>query len=107
MTDAIQIVTTADDKELALRIARELVEGRLAACVQVAGPVESVYRWQGRVETAAEWQCWIKTTAARYAEVEQAIRRLHTYSTPEILAMPIVAGSADYLRWLEESVGEG
>jgi periplasmic divalent cation tolerance protein len=106
MTDAIQIITTTPDKPLALRIAQALVERRLAACVQIFGPVESVYRWQGRVESATEWQCCIKTTRDRYAEVEQAIRGLHAYQVPEILAMPVVEGHLDYLGWLAQSVGQ-
>ena len=104
MTDAIQIVTTAPDKDLAQRIAHALVEQRLAACVQIAGPVESVYRWQGQIESATEWQCWIKTTAERYADVERTIRQMHSYTVPEILATPITAGNPDYLKWLAESV---
>jgi periplasmic divalent cation tolerance protein len=104
MTDAIQILTTTPDKELALRIAQVLVEGRLAACVQISGPVESIYRWEGRIESAAEWQCWVKTTRGRYADVERAIRGLHAYQVPEILALPVVEGHLDYLRWLEQSV---
>ena len=104
MPDAIQIITTTPDNELAQRIARTLVEQRLAACVQIAGPVESIYRWQGEIESASEWQCWIKTTAARYADVERTIRELHTYTVPEILAMPITAGNPDYLKWLADCV---
>jgi len=100
MTDAIQILTTTPDKDLALRIANALVEARLAACVQISGPIESVYRWQGRVESATEWQCMIKTTRDRYLAVEQAICGLHTYKVPEILALPVVEGHLDYLQWL-------
>ena len=77
-----------------------LVERRLAACVQVVGPVESRYRWEGRVETATEWLCVAKTTAERYDELEAAIGELHSYDVPEILAVPVVRGSAAYLRWL-------
>jgi periplasmic divalent cation tolerance protein len=104
MPDAIQIITTTPDKELAQRIARALVEQRLAACVQIAGPVESIYRWQGQIESASEWQCWIKTTTARYPDVERTIRELHSYTVPEILATPITAGNPDYLKWLAECV---
>jgi len=107
MSNALQVITTAPDQAQAARIAQALVERRLAACVQIAGPVQSVYRWQGKVESAAEWQCWIKTTAARFAEVERTIRELHEYSVPEIIAMPIVAGSADYLKWLADEAGDG
>lgn len=106
MSDTVQILTTVPEKALALQIARTLVEERLAACVQVCGPIESVYRWQGQIETATEWQCWIKSISDRYAEIEQAIRRLHPYEVPEILAMPVVAGQVDYMQWLERSLVE-
>jgi periplasmic divalent cation tolerance protein len=106
MAEFMQVLTTTDSRDLAEMIGGALVDRRLAACVQIDGPVKSVYRWQGRVETAEEWQCWIKTTDERFAAVERAIRELHTYSVPEILAMPVVAGSADYLRWLKEQVAE-
>jgi periplasmic divalent cation tolerance protein len=100
MSDYIQVVTTTERREDAERIARALVEERLAACVQVTGPITSTYRWRGEIETAQEWQCWAKSRRDLYDRIEQAIRRLHPYEVPEILAMPIVAGSADYLAWL-------
>jgi periplasmic divalent cation tolerance protein len=99
----IQVVTTAGTQEEARAIARGLIERRLAGCVQIVGPIESVFRWQGKVETADEWQCWIKARRGKFAEIEEAIRDLHTYDVPEILAMPIVEGSAAYLRWLGEA----
>jgi periplasmic divalent cation tolerance protein len=102
MSDYIQVVTTTERREDAERIARALVEERLAACVQVTGPITSTYRWQGKIETAQEWQCWAKSRHSLYAKIEQAIRKLHPYEVPEILAMPIVAGSADYLAWLDQ-----
>ena len=105
MSDYIQIVTTAGTRDDAQRIARALVDERLAACVQVVGPVTSTYRWKGQVETSEEWQCWAKTRQSLYERVEQAIRRLHPYEVPEILAVPILAGSAAYLAWLDEEVG--
>ncbi len=104
MTDFIQVVTTTERKEDAAAIARTLVDERLAACVQVLGPVTSTYRWKGEIETAEEWQCWAKTRRELYEQVEQSIRRLHPYEVPEILAMPILAGSAGYLAWLEGEV---
>jgi periplasmic divalent cation tolerance protein len=107
MAEFIQVLTTTDSRDLAAEIGRTLVERRLAACVQIIGPISSVYRWQGQIETAEEWQCWIKTTRERFAAVEQAIRELHTYSVPEILAMPVIAGNSAYLQWLEEQVGDG
>lgn len=104
MSDIIQILTTVPDKDLAVRIARALVEARLAGCVQISGPVESIYRWEGRVESATEWQCWIKTTRDRYTAVQQAIRGLHPYQVPEILALPVIEGHVDYLQWLAQSL---
>jgi periplasmic divalent cation tolerance protein len=98
----LQIVTMAASADEARRIAAALVEERLAACVQIVGPIESIYRWQGKVETATEWQCWIKTRRQRYDAVEASIRRLHSYDVPEILALPITAGSEAYLNWLSE-----
>jgi periplasmic divalent cation tolerance protein len=107
MTDYIQVVTTTERREDAERIARTLVEERLAACVQVTGPITSTYRWQGQIETAQEWQCWAKSRRGLYDKIEQTIRRLHPYEVPEILAMPILAGSAGYLAWLEGETERG
>jgi periplasmic divalent cation tolerance protein len=100
MPECIQVVTTTARRDEAQRIAQALVEERLAACVQIVGPVTSTYRWQGRIETAEEWQCWAKSRLELYERIEQAIRRLHPYEVPEILAMPVVAGSAGYLEWV-------
>ena len=102
MITAIVVITTTPDRELAQHIARSLVEKRLAACVQIDGPVESWYRWQGQLETATEWRLMIKSRSAVYAELEQAIRTLHPYEQPEIVALPISAGSAGYLKWIDE-----
>ena len=104
MTDHVQVLTTVGSEEDAERISVALVERRLAACVQTVGPIASRYRWRGEVETAREWQCLAKTEAGRYPEVEAAIRELHPYDEPEILATPIVAGSAGYLAWVSESL---
>ena len=103
MTDVIQVVSTTETYADAEAMARYLVEQGLAACAQVGGPITSIYRWQGRLETAQEWQCVIKTRAALYAQVEEAIRARHAYQTPEILATPVVRGSAAYLDWVVES----
>ncbi|MDP8937452.1 MAG: divalent-cation tolerance protein CutA [Actinomycetota bacterium] len=94
------MTTTAATKEEAEGVARALVDGRLAACVQIVGPMESRYWWDGAVETATEWVCVAKTTADRYDEVEAAIRAVHSYDVPEILAVPVVRGSEAYVRWL-------
>ncbi len=105
MTDYIQVVTTTERREDAEQIARALVGERLAACAQVTGPITSTYRWQGKIETAQEWQCWAKSRRDLYDRVEQTIRRLHPYEVPEILAMPIAAGSGEYLAWLNAETG--
>ena len=100
MDSFIQVMTATDKREDAERIARSLVENRLASCVQIVGPVTSIYRWKGRIETAGEWLCLIKSDRDRYGAVEAAIRSLHPYETPEIIALPVTAGSRDYLDWL-------
>jgi periplasmic divalent cation tolerance protein len=105
MSNCIQVLTTAGSEEEAGRIAELLVDRKLAACVQVVGPVVSRYRWRGAIEEAREWQCLAKTTRAAYEAVEAAIRAVHSYDEPEIIATPIVAGSAGYLAWIEENVG--
>jgi len=104
MTDAIQVITTTENREDADRIAQRLVEDRLAACVQVLGPISSTYRWQGTVETAQEWQCLVKSRRQLYDQLEEAIRRIHPYDEPEILALPVLAGSEGYLAWLGKQV---
>ncbi len=104
MSDCRQVSTTLPDRALADRVAAELVGERLAACAQVVGPVTSTYRWEGRVETAEEWYCHLKTTEDRLPALEARIRQLHPYEVPEIIAVPIVAGSPAYLRWIRESV---
>jgi periplasmic divalent cation tolerance protein len=100
MDGFIQVTTTTEKREDAERIARTLVESRLAACVQIVGPITSIYRWKGKIETAGEWLCLIKSREENYGAVEQAVRSLHPYETPEIIAVPVTAGSRDYLDWL-------
>jgi periplasmic divalent cation tolerance protein len=104
MTDFLQITTTSSTREEAERLAQALVERRLSGCVQIIGPVRSIYRWQGAVERADEWILLIKTGRDAYAAVEAAIRELHSYECPEIIATPIEAGSAAYLEWLAEQI---
>jgi periplasmic divalent cation tolerance protein len=100
MIDALQIVTTTGTKADAEKIARGLVERRLAACVQVGGPITSCYRWEGKIEMGEEWLCTVKTRHDLYPQVEAAIKELHPYQTPEILATHVVEGSREYLEWL-------
>jgi len=106
MAEYLQVTTAADSEEEAERISAALVERRLAACVQVAGPVSSRYRWRGELESAREWICVAKTSAERYPEIEAAIRELHSYEEPEIVATPIVAGSPGYLEWVSHCLGD-
>lgn len=102
MSDYIQLYTTAPSRDEAERIARMLVERRLAACVQVLGPITSTYRWQGAIETSQEWLCLAKSRSGLFDAMEKAIRQIHPYQVPEILVVPILAGTADYLAWLGE-----
>ena len=104
MSGYVQVITTTGKKKDAEKMAEFLVEKRLAACVQIFGPITSVYWWEGRTEKANEWFCLIKTTRALYENVESAIRKIHPYKVPEILAIPVVAGSKDYLSWLDGTV---
>jgi periplasmic divalent cation tolerance protein len=104
MKSFIQVTTTTDNKEEAEKIAQHLVGEKLAACVQILGPITSTYRWKGKVETAEEWLCLIKTKENLYPEVEKAIISLHSYETPEIVAAPIIKGSSGYLDWMDEEV---
>ena len=97
---AIVVLTNLPDRETAGRLARALVEGRLAACVNIGAAVESIYHWQGQIETAAEIPVAVKTRSLLYSEVEAAIRRFHPYELPEIVAVPICHGSPAYLDWI-------
>lgn len=107
MTDKRIVLTTAGSQEEAQKIAQGLVEQRLAACVNIVGPIQSVYRWKGAVESTAEYLLVVKTTAAAFERVREAIRALHSYELPECIQLPIDAGSAQYLDWIAESVQTG
>lgn len=102
--DVIQVFTTTEKKEDAERIAKSVIEARLAACVQIMGPIESTYRWKGRIEKSVEWFCFIKSTNKLYYDLESAIKKEHPYEVPEIIAVPVSGGSADYLEWLKGQV---
>jgi periplasmic divalent cation tolerance protein len=104
MKSYVQITTTTETKEQAQKIAQYLVEMRLAACVQITGPITSVYRWKGKVENAQEWLCMIKTREELFDKVESAIKKLHSYETPEIVSAPIFKGSKEYLTWLDDEL---
>jgi periplasmic divalent cation tolerance protein len=97
---AILVLTNAPDQAVAKALAAALVDGRLAACVNIGGAVDSIYHWRGRIETASEVPLAIKTRAALYSNVEETIRKIHPYDTPEIIAIPVEFGSKRYLEWL-------
>jgi len=104
MTDKRLVLTTCGSQEEARRIAQELVEWRLAACVNIVPQIESVYRWQGEVETATEWLLIVKTTADAFDQLRDAIAKLHSYDVPECIEIAIEDGSAAYLEWIAGSV---
>jgi periplasmic divalent cation tolerance protein len=102
---AILILTQMPDRTSAQSLARSLVEARLAACVSIGTPVESLYHWQGQIETAQEFTVAVKTRSERYAAVEAAIRARHPYELPEIIAVPVIDGLAPYLDWIARETG--
>jgi uncharacterized protein involved in tolerance to divalent cations len=104
MTDKRVVLTTCGSLEEARRIAQELVQRRLAACVNIVPQIESVYLWKGEVETATEYLLIIKTTAAAFERLRDAICKLHSYDVPECIQIVIEDGSAAYLEWIAESV---
>lgn len=104
MSEFVQITTSTGTRDNADRIALELVERRLAACVQIAGPIASTFRWQGKVETAEEWLCIAKSEKGQLGAIEKLLAELHPYEVPELIATPIVGGGAAYLKWLGEQL---
>lgn len=105
MTDKKLVLTTAGSQEEALKIARTLVERRLAACVNIVPHMQSIYRWKEKVEEADEWLLVIKTTSEVFTQVRDAIKEMHSYELPECICVEIEDGSPEYLRWITESVG--
>lgn len=97
---ALLVITNAPDRAVAEKIARHLVEARLAACVNILAGCESVYRWQGAVESASEVPLLIETQESRFEAVQEAIRKLHPYELPEVVAVTIDRGLPQYLQWL-------
>lgn len=104
MNQELIAFVTAPNKEEASRIADSLVTERLAACVNIVSGVESVYRWQGEVTRDTETLMIVKTTDEKYQELEQRVKELHSYTTPEVIAFRIERGSGEYLEWLRQSV---
>ena len=104
MTDKRIVLSTTGSEEEARKIARHLVERRLAACVNIVPQVTSIYRWEGKIEEAGEWILVIKTTAAAFGAVREAIASLHSYDLPECICLTIEEGSPNYLEWIADSV---
>jgi periplasmic divalent cation tolerance protein len=102
MVDAIVALVTCGSEEEATKIANLLVEEHLAACVNIIPPVRSLYRWEGKIWDEREWILIIKTQKKRFEELEKKVKSLHSYSVPEIIGLPVVEGSASYLKWVEE-----
>ena len=102
--DPILVFMTAANVEEATRLADLVIGAHLAACVQILPEMESVYRWQGKIERQSEILLIAKTTAAKFADLEREVRALHSYETPEIIAIPLVAGSTPYLEWIKDSL---
>jgi periplasmic divalent cation tolerance protein len=101
MTDKIVVLSTCGSAQEAANVARALVERRLAACVNIVAGVRSIYRWKGAVEEADEWLLVIKSSRALLERLEEELRKVHSYETPEIVALEIVAGSEGYLEWMD------
>jgi periplasmic divalent cation tolerance protein len=104
MANYIQVITTVEKQADGLALARLLVERHLAGCVQVIGPITSVYRWRGAIETTGEWLCLIKSREDLYEALEATVREAHPYEVPELLALPVVKGNSDYLEWLDDAL---
>ena len=102
--EAIVVLMTAANGEEAARLADMLIGAHLAACVQILPEMESVYRWQGKIERQPEILLLAKTSRSKFDDLEREVRALHSYETPEIIALPIVAGSTPYLEWLNASL---
>jgi periplasmic divalent cation tolerance protein len=101
MTDYLQVMTAVDNEEDAQNIASAIISQRLAACVQIVGPVNSTFWWNNDVQTSEEWLCLIKTRADLFPELEAVIQQVHPYDVPEIVAVAIVTGAKSYLDWID------
>ena len=104
MTDKVVIFVTAASRRECKKIARHLVETKLAACVNVSQPIESIYRWGGKIAEEREFLLIIKSTGELFPEIEAEISKIHSYDTPEIICLPVIEGSRNYLQWVSDSV---
>jgi periplasmic divalent cation tolerance protein len=96
------VLVTCGSEEDAVKISNALVEERLAACANIVSPVRSIYRWEGKIWDEKEWLLFIKTQRKKFDELEKKVKSLHSYTVPEIIALPIIEGSSSYLEWLVE-----
>jgi len=104
VTDKIVVLVTASSLRESKKIAKHLVDARLAACVNITAPAQSIYRWQGKVAEDKEFLLVIKSSRELFEEIKATVSNLHTYTTPEIICLPIIDGSEDYLQWIGDSV---
>jgi periplasmic divalent cation tolerance protein len=104
VTDKVVILVTVASKRECRKIARRLVEAKLAACVNITSPIDSIYRWEGKIASDQEYQLFIKSTRELFPEIQAAVTNLHSYHTPEIICLPIIEGSQNYLQWVSDSV---
>lgn len=99
-TDILIVITTSDSMEEVRNIGRTMVEKRLAACAQISGPIESHFWWNGKLDRAEEWQCRLKTSRAKYPELEQTIKQMHSYEVPQIVAVPVCSALDSFEKWV-------
>ncbi len=104
MTDKIVVLSACDTSAEARKLARHLVETRVAACVNVIPGAYSVFHWEGKVKESSEWMLIIKTTRPRLESLKSELRKIHSYTVPEVVAVPVIDGSDDYLQWLDREV---
>ncbi len=104
MTDAIAVMTTVGDEDQARSLCRLLVESRLVACAQILPPITSLYQWEGRLEESREWLILFKTSQSAWDPLVEMVQQHHPYRNPELIALPVIAGSTAYLKWITASL---
>ena len=107
MTNKIVVFSTCGSQDEAAQLARRLLEARLAACVNVIMQIRSYYWWQGKIEESGEWLLVVKTSRELFEQVQSVLEAAHSYELPEVLALPVVAGSANYLAWIDRELAAG
>ena len=104
MTEKIVVFSTCGSEQDAMKVARALVEAKVAACVNILPNIRSVYRWKDAIEEESEWMLMIKSSRSLFAQLQAELRKVHSYEVPEVLAIPVVDGSAEYLSWLDREL---